>query len=141
MQYVPCNSALLAIDLKKTFFAQSLPKSVQIATNLNIVTKWRMLRHVRAQTIHRMPSAQLLPPCVNIQRFPIKTLQYSFGCCLYIIFEVSAFCGRRAKVDFKDWGWGAVKSLDDKGRRIAHKNDNVINEETPMMPPFVGDVT
>ena len=40
MQYIPCNSALLAqetlfLTQKGTFFAQRSPKSVQIATNLN----------------------------------------------------------------------------------------------------------
>ena len=40
MQYIPCNSALLAqetlfLTQKGTFFAQRSPKSAQIATNLN----------------------------------------------------------------------------------------------------------
>ena len=40
MQYIPCNSALLAqetlfLTQKGTFFAQRSPKSAKIATNLN----------------------------------------------------------------------------------------------------------
>ena len=40
MQYIPCNSALLAqetlfLTQKGTFFAQRSPKSAYIATNLN----------------------------------------------------------------------------------------------------------
>ena len=41
MQHIPCNSALLAqetlfLTQKGTFFAQRSPKSVYIATNLNL---------------------------------------------------------------------------------------------------------
>ena len=41
MQYIPCNGALLAqetlfLTQKGTFFAQRSPKSVKIATNLNL---------------------------------------------------------------------------------------------------------
>ena len=40
MQYIPCNSALLAQEAlflpKKAFFAQRSPKSALIATNLNL---------------------------------------------------------------------------------------------------------
>ena len=27
---------------------------------------------------------------------------------IYVIFEVFAFCGRRTKADFKDWGLGSL---------------------------------
>ena len=41
MRYIPCNCALLTQETlfltpKSTFFAQSVPKSAQIATNFNI---------------------------------------------------------------------------------------------------------
>ena len=44
MQYIPCNSALLAqetlfLTQKGTVFAQRSPKSAQIATNLNLRQK------------------------------------------------------------------------------------------------------
>ena len=44
MQYIPCNSALLAqetlfLTQKGTFFAQRSPKSASIATNLNLRQK------------------------------------------------------------------------------------------------------
>ena len=58
MQYIPCNSALLARETlyftaKKHFFAQSLPKSVLIATRLLKARLFRLKVFVRVQNFRR----------------------------------------------------------------------------------------
>ena len=71
MQYVPCNSALLAQETlffysEEHYFVQRFLKSAQIVTNLNITTKKHVLGlcqspNFSGKALHAFP--QLLPPC------------------------------------------------------------------------------